>query len=480
MIIKAKPLKTIIMKTEKPFKDMKCTFNHERSQSLKGSLNKSVLFCRIIGMNEHENEYIHELKELDKYLQSMQGNYILFTKGLEKALDINEVEKMKRVMDEYMDFENQNYKSLYPLSNLNMGYEIKNECLEWTKKLVFKEIMDLYDVNNIGKSKTIRKNFGVKLLLWMNKYLKQLFENIGNMDVIHKVVFYGEIKEHELYFLILLSKIGCDVLYINPKEDIEQLLPQINNYSNAARGKKIHATIIPFTVGNHRKKINYLPKVQTAREEKGRSINFERKINKDHSNAENQGEKSYEEIARLAESVVMINVYDGEKQLIGRGSGVVISNDGFMITNFHVVHKGAFFGVVFENDENEYMTYNIIKYHTDYDLALIQVDRRTKPIEVNEKNLDLVRGQKIVTIGSPLGLFNTISDGIVSGFRNFDDIKMVQITAPISPGSSGGALINMYGKLVGITTSGLEGQNLNMAVPDQYIKQFAGNILNAI
>ncbi|WP_242972864.1 S1C family serine protease [Anaeromicrobium sediminis] len=96
---------------------------------------------------------------------------------------------------------------------------------------------------------------------------------------------------------------------------------------------------------------------------------------------------------------------------------------------------------------------------------------------MSDKDLGLVRGQKIIAIGSPLGLFNTISDGIVSGFREFDYIKMVQITAPISPGSSGGALINMHGKLVGITTAGLDGQNLNMAVPDQYIKEFVGNVL---
>ncbi|MCT4605583.1 MAG: trypsin-like peptidase domain-containing protein [Marinisporobacter sp.] len=477
MITKAKPLKTTIMKTKKPFEDIKCMFNTQRSKALKGSINKSVLFCRYIGMNNNQEEYIHELKELDQYLKAREANYILFTKGLEKALNIDEVEKIKKMMDDYLDFENQIDKKPYKLSNLNMGYEIKNECLEWTKKLSFKEVLDLYDKNNMGKSNTIRKNFGIKLLFWMNQYLKEIFEDKYNTDIVHKVIFYGEIKEHELYFLILLSKLGCDVLYINPKEDIDVLIPQVNDYSNIVKARKLHPTTIPFPIDCNREKINYPPKVETSKKEPRKSINFERKINKDLASIKDLREKSYEEIARLAESVVMINVYDEKQQLIGRGSGVVISGDGFIVTNFHVVHRGVLFGVIFENDKNEYMIYNIIKYHTDYDLALIKVDKRTKPIEVNEKDLDLVRGQKIVAIGSPLGLFNTISDGIVSGFREFDYIKMVQITAPISPGSSGGALINMYGKLVGITTSGLEGQNLNMAVPDQYIKQFLGNIL---
>ena len=75
-----------------------------------------------------------------------------------------------------------------------------------------------------------------------------------------------------------------------------------------------------------------------------------------------------------------------------------------------------------------------------------------------------------MAIGSPLGLMNTISDGIVAGFRNFKDEKFIQITAPISPGSSGGALLDRYGYLVGITSAGyLEGQNLNLAVPSSQL-----------
>lgn len=461
MIIKVKPLKTTIMQSQKPFEDMKCIFNYKRNHSSKGSLKRSVLFCRVIGLNDYENEYIQELRELDKYLVTIEARYILFTRGLEKVIDMDEIEKMKQMMGSYIDFENKRDKELY---NLNMGYEIKNECLEWTKKLAFKEILDLYDMNNKGKNKTVRKNFGIKLLFWMNRYLKQIFEDTWDMEIINKVIFYGEVKEHELYFLMFLSKLGCDVLYINPQNDVDDLIPQLEKYSNVVRGKKIHHTIIPFPVEHSKERIT-------------EKINIDRSKVKKQSKVTKQSEKSYEEIAKLAESVVMVNVYNEEQELVGGGSGVVISEDGFIVTNFHVVCKGVLFGVFFENDQNEYRAYNIVKYHPDYDLALIKVDKRTKPIKLSEKDLELKRGQKIVTIGSPLGLFNTISDGIVSGFREFDYIKMVQISAPISPGSSGGALINMYGKLVGITTSAFDGQNLNMAVSDQYIKNFVGNIL---
>lgn len=84
-----------------------------------------------------------------------------------------------------------------------------------------------------------------------------------------------------------------------------------------------------------------------------------------------------------------------------------------------------------------------------------------------------MRGQRVVAIGSPLGLFNSVSDGIISGFRKIRDVDMIQFTAPISNGSSGGAVLNMYGEVVGISTAGIDaGQNLNLAVSYEDIIPF--------
>ena len=85
----------------------------------------------------------------------------------------------------------------------------------------------------------------------------------------------------------------------------------------------------------------------------------------------------------------------------------------------------------------------------------------------------LVRGQRVVAIGSPLGLFNSVSDGIISGFRAIEGVDMIQFTAPISNGSSGGAVLNMYGEVIGISTAGFDaGQNINLAVGYEYIRNF--------
>ncbi|WP_053954972.1 serine protease [Inediibacterium massiliense] len=456
MIVTVKPLKFTMMETKNPLEDMKCILKDKRSS------NKEAVFSRYIGMENTEDIYIKNLKELDMELQSNAVSYIKIIHGLKKIIDNNEIEKMKKIMEDYMRLENTYFNSS-DLFSFHMGYTIENESLEWTKKIAFQEVLKLYDKHNPHSNLTMRKNFGVKLLLWMNEYIKKLFINGINMKSIPKVIFYGDIKKHEFYFLIFLWKLGCDVLYINPKEDVKHIVPKADEYSKLFIYKNMNNCNVPFEENNIKSKI-------TSKSNRKDPVHIERKQNT--ISVQGNVEKSYEELARLAESIVMIHVYDPNKEIVSRGSGVAINHEGWIITNFHVVNKGLSFGVIFENDPREYEVYNIVKYHIDYDLALIKVDKKTNPIPLNDQ--ELVRGQKIITIGSPLGLFNTISDGIVSGFRELDHVKMVQITAPISPGSSGGALIDMYGNLAGITTAAFEGQNLNLAVPTSYIKQFIG------
>lgn len=191
-------------------------------------------------------------------------------------------------------------------------------------------------------------------------------------------------------------------------------------------------------------------------------------------------EKEYEDLARLAENVVMISVYDSNNTCIKTGSGVIFTKSGYILTNFHVVSGGAYYEIILENRVERSYTSTIIKYSDFYDLAIIRIEPSDKYIPVlkpqNEKRL--VRGQKVVAIGSPLGLFNSVSDGIISGFRVIRDVEMVQFTAPISPGSSGGALLNRYGQLIGLITAGFsEGQNINLAVSYEIVYDFIKNFL---
>jgi S1-C subfamily serine protease len=185
-------------------------------------------------------------------------------------------------------------------------------------------------------------------------------------------------------------------------------------------------------------------------------------------------EKTFEQLAGLASSVVMITVCDRSGRPIGSGSGIMIGRDGFILTNNHVAKGGSIFSVRIEDDDRLYNTTEVIKYNPLLDLAIIRIQRRLEPIPIYNGD-KLVRGQRVVAIGSPLGLFNSVSDGIISGFRKINDVDMIQFTAPISHGSSGGAVLNMYGEVIGISTAGIEdGQNINLAVGYEYINGFAG------
>ena len=184
-------------------------------------------------------------------------------------------------------------------------------------------------------------------------------------------------------------------------------------------------------------------------------------------------EKSFEELAQLASSVVMIAIHDDKGKIIGSGSGIMIGKGGYILTNNHVACGGKYYTVKIEEDDNNYTTDQVIKYNPVLDLAVIRIDRPLNPLRIYNGPQKLVRGQKVVAIGSPLGLFNSVSDGIISGFRKLDDVDMIQFTAPISHGSSGGAVLNMYGEVIGISTAGFDdGQNINLAVGYEFINMF--------
>ncbi|GAA0328592.1 YceG family protein [Bacillus carboniphilus] len=473
MIVTVKPLKTTILNTDRPLDQIKSAWNQDRCGGIT-SKTKRVIFTRYIGIQKDEHSYIEVLTQLDRELRSTPVGYLRFEEGLYNGFSQSEIQAMEQVWNEYLSLEKENPYDSSGLDKLDMGYVIENNVLDWTKKVLFKEMVALFDQYNVSQSQSTRKNFTIKFLIWMNRYLKELFDRITD-NSIPKVIYYGDIKKHEQYFLLFLSKMGCDVLYMNPKEDMKNVLPEIKDRSALITHQLKVQSILK------------LPKYEVSQNEKEQQTTiFQTAIVKQTTVSENtfkvntssnrNDEKSYEELAQLAKSVVLINVYDHKKEIMGRGSGVVITTDGFILTNFHVIQNGVVFGIVFENNETEYFTDSLVKYHQDYDLALLKIEERTEPLLINPQE-KLVRGQKIVAIGSPLGLLNTISDGIISGFRDFKEIELLQITAPISPGSSGGALLDLYGNLIGITTAGFEGQNLNLAVGTKYIKVFAGGVL---
>ncbi len=158
------------------------------------------------------------------------------------------------------------------------------------------------------------------------------------------------------------------------------------------------------------------------------------------------------------------------------GTGVVIDEQGYIITNYHIIESSVdpkYEGysrvyVIPGKDENIRFVAKIVGYDSVFDLALLKIEKRLESyIRLGDSDT-LHQGEKVIAIGNPIGLTNTVTSGIISSLdRPFFQIgNIVQIDAALNPGNSGGALINNDGYLIGIAFAGLESfENLNFAIP---------------
>jgi S1-C subfamily serine protease len=169
-------------------------------------------------------------------------------------------------------------------------------------------------------------------------------------------------------------------------------------------------------------------------------------------------------------SVVTIVALDKNDQPLSVGSGFFIDTEGNIATNHHVL-EGSARAIVKAVDGQKGEILEIIKDDPSLDLLVATTTlRNTTPLTFGDSDTVTV-GEDIVAIGNPAGLEGTVSRGIVSGIRKAEDMQMIQITAPISPGSSGGPVFNLNGRVIGVATAYLaRGQNLNFAMPVNYLK----------
>ena len=149
----------------------------------------------------------------------------------------------------------------------------------------------------------------------------------------------------------------------------------------------------------------------------------------------------------------------------GSGSGFFITPDGIAVTSFHVLAYADSASILMP-DGNTYPIEGILGVNPEADLALIKIKGSGFPYLTLGDPAKLRTAQRIYCIGSPYGLDNSISDGLVSNAnRELDGVSYIQISAPISPGSSGGALMNEYGQVVGVTSGTVGETNVNLAIP---------------
>ncbi|WP_054023574.1 stalk domain-containing protein [Bacillus sp. FJAT-28004] len=183
-------------------------------------------------------------------------------------------------------------------------------------------------------------------------------------------------------------------------------------------------------------------------------------------------------------STEIVNKYDKSIVLImtnrGQGSGIVIG-DQLILTNHHVMaNTTSATALSIKGDELKIS--GVVNYDAKTDLAIVKTEKPiTLPAVEVGYGLNSHKGDKVVAIGSPLGLQNTVSDGLISNILNEGGVRYIQTSTPIDRGSSGGALFNEFGELIGITTSGISNTNadLNFAVSVMHAAALKGATTDA-
>ena len=176
--------------------------------------------------------------------------------------------------------------------------------------------------------------------------------------------------------------------------------------------------------------------------------------------------------ARAHAALLMIRALDANGETLGLGTGFVVSPDGKFVTNYHVIQEAARLSVKLL-DGAEYHDVSLVAADPASDLALMQVPGASGLAALPMgSDAQMEVGDRVFVMGNPLGMGGTFTDGMVSGKRPLEGVAMLQISAPISAGSSGGPVMNERGEVIGVATMMvMGGQTLTMAVPVRYLSR---------
>ncbi len=176
-------------------------------------------------------------------------------------------------------------------------------------------------------------------------------------------------------------------------------------------------------------------------------------------------------VKKIRPAVVTVVVYDINKEVASIGTGFFVNKEGHLVTNYHVL-IGKYGAEVRTLDGKTYPVKLIIAENSHADLIMVSVDIPPKKVHWLKVDDELPTiAQQVVVVGSPMGLEQTVSEGIVSSIREIPSIgQFFQMSAPISRGSSGSPVVDMQGRVLGVATfQYLQGQNLNFAISSKSV-----------
>ncbi len=177
----------------------------------------------------------------------------------------------------------------------------------------------------------------------------------------------------------------------------------------------------------------------------------------------------YDAIEQTVQSVLMLGLIDENEEFVGNGSGFVAFNSSTLVTNYHVIDGAAEIWAVSDDRKALYVITKVLAASKEKDVAILEFYTGTQapvlaPLKLSSGG-GLRRGEPVVVIGSPQFITNEVTKGDISALYDDDGVPTIQFTAPVSPGSSGGPLLNDRGEVIGITRSTItSNQNTNRAI----------------
>ncbi len=170
-------------------------------------------------------------------------------------------------------------------------------------------------------------------------------------------------------------------------------------------------------------------------------------------------------------AVVVVESYNEDGERMGQGSGYVHSTDGMVVTNYHVIRGSRSLSVRIPS-KGSVQVQHLLGYNIENDIAVLQLaEPVAAALEIEDFELVKV-GDRVVAVGAPLGLESTVTEGIISALRDRSGTHIIQTSAALSAGSSGGPLLNEYGKVIGVSAAGVrDGQNLNFVISARHVTE---------
>lgn len=200
-------------------------------------------------------------------------------------------------------------------------------------------------------------------------------------------------------------------------------------------------------------------------------------------------------VVGIRTTVSVTNFFGGMEEASGEGSGVIYTEDGYIITNYHVVSNAIEYGsskieVFLSSDTDEGHEATVVGYNVSCDLAVIKINASNLPAITLADSSKLKAGQFVVAIGNPGGLdfMGSVTYGVISGLNRIVSdtsagysVELIQTDAAINPGNSGGALVNIKGELVGVNSSKIVSESyegMGFAIPTNTVKDICDKIIS--